>query len=385
MRVLVAPDAFKGSLAASEVAACVAEGLRAALPGAAVTELPVADGGEGTVATLVGATGGRLVWASASGPRGTPLRAQYGLLGDGRTCAVEVAAASGLALLGPAERDPRLTTTYGTGELIAEAVRDHGRRRVLVCLGGSATCDAGAGLAQALGVRLLDALGRPLARGGAALAQLARIDPGPVLALGLEVIAACDVTNPLCGPEGAAAVYGPQKGADPAAVAELDAALARFAEVAERDLGRRVADVPGAGAAGGLGAGLVAMFGATLCSGVDLVLDAVDLNGRLRGVDLVVTGEGRLDAQTLRGKAPLGVLTRARAAGVPVVAVAGGVEAEALPALHQAGFAATLAAVDRPMTLEEAVAEAPALLRRAGERAGRLFAAGRAARREDGP
>lgn len=375
MKLLVAPNAFKGSLSAIEAARVLAAGLRAALPGSEVVELPVADGGEGTVAALVAATGGRTLEVDVSGPLGEPRRASYGLLGDG-TVAVEVPAASGLALVPPARRDPRVTTTYGTGELIASALAAHGGRRVLIGLGGSATCDAGAGLAQALGARLLDADGRELPRGGAALERLARIDASALAARGLEVTAACDVTNPLCGPEGAAAVYGPQKGASPEDVHLLDRALARFAEVAARDLGRAVADVPGAGAAGGLGAGLLAFFGATLRPGAALVLDAIGFDAHLAGADLVLTGEGRLDAQTLRGKGPLAVLERARARGVPAVAVGGGLDPQAMDALHAAGFAALVPAVDRPLPLEAAQAEAGALLARAGERIGRLLRVG---------
>ncbi len=371
MKVVVAPAPFKGSLSAAAAAEALAAGLRAALPAAEVVALPVADGGEGTVEALAASTGGALHGVEVTGPLGERRTARYGLLGDGETIAVEVAEASGLILVPPERRDPRRTTTRGTGELIARAVAAHGARRVLIGLGGSATCDAGAGLAQALGARLLDEGGADLPPGGAALARLARIDVSALQ--DLEVTAACDVTNPLCGPEGAAAVYGPQKGATPQAVAELDRALARFAEVARRDLGREVAEVPGAGAAGGLGAGLLALFGASLRPGAALVLDAIGFDAALEGADLVVTGEGRLDRQTLSGKAPAGVLERARARGVPVLAVGGGLDPAAIDALHAAGFAALIPAVDGPSTVEQAMAQAAALLRRAGERVGRLL------------
>ncbi|MGE5529189.1 MAG: glycerate kinase, partial [Patescibacteria group bacterium] len=259
MHIILAPDSFKGSLSARQAAEAMAAGARRAFPDAVLTLVPMADGGEGTAEALLDATGGEKREITVCGPAGRPVRAFYGLLGDGKTAVLEMASASGLNLVPAGERNPLHTTTRGTGELILAAL-DAGARRVLIGIGGSATNDGGAGLAQALGYRLLDGDGRDLPPGGAALARLARLEAyGADPRLGsVEFVAACDVTNPLLGPEGASAVYGPQKGATPAMVAELDHALARFAEVVRRDLGLDVADMPGAGAAGGLGAGLVA-------------------------------------------------------------------------------------------------------------------------------
>jgi glycerate kinase len=269
MRVVIAPDSFKGSLTALAAAEAMARGVREVFPAAEVVAVPIADGGEGTVDALVAATGGRIVECTVSGPLGGPVTARWGVLGDGTTAVIETAAASGLTLLPPGRRDPGRATTRGTGELLRAAL-DAGLRRAVIGLGGSATTDGGAGLARALGVRFLDAGGRELPDGGAALARLARVDASrldPRLA-GADLLVACDVENPLTGPEGAAAVYGPQKGATPALVRELDAALARYAEVAGAATGRDVAAVPGAGAAGGLGAGLLLFTPARLRPGV---------------------------------------------------------------------------------------------------------------------
>lgn len=376
MRILVAPDSFKDCAAAGAVADALAAGLRRGWPNLSVTTLPLADGGEGTVAALVAATGGRFASAAVTGPRGEPVSARYGWLGDGTTAVIEMSAASGLELLPPTLRDPRVTTTRGTGELLLDAL-DQGATRLLVGIGGSATNDGGAGLAQALGARLVDDDGQDLGPGGAELARLARIDVGglePRLAR-TELRVACDVDNPLCGERGASAVYGPQKGATPVAVAELDAALGHYAEVIRRDLGRDIRDLPGAGAAGGLGGGLVAFCGAELVRGIDLVLDAVEFDARLVDCDLVITGEGRLDASTLHGKTVVGVARRAAAAGVPVIAVAGGVVGDAA-AFHQVGLSATVPLPSGPMTLAEALARGLELLDGAGERIARLFRLG---------
>ncbi len=323
LRIVLAPDSYKESLTAAEVCAAMEAGLRVGFPDAEFVHVPMADGGEGTLSSLVDARGGSVERHRVTGPLGRPVDAEWGLL-PGGVAVVEMASASGLALVPPAERDPRVTTTRGVGELVCAAL-DRGVRSLILAIGGSATNDAGAGLAQALGVRLLDAAGHDLPPGGAALARLDRIDVSdadPRLpALSIQV--ACDVDNPLCGPEGASAVYGPQKGATPAMVAELDAALARFAEVVRRDLGRDIAAVPGAGAAGGLGGGLLAFTNAELRRGVQIVIDEARLADAVASADLVVTGEGRVDGQTRHGKTPFGVAQVARAAGVPVVAVAG--------------------------------------------------------------
>ncbi len=326
--ILLAPDSFKESLTAAQVCTAMEAGFRHAFPDARYVHVPMADGGEGTARSLVDATGGTMHAVTVTGPLGTAVEASYGVLGDGSTGVIEMAAASGLELLTPEQRDARVTTTYGTGELILAAL-ERGVRRLIIGLGGSATNDGGAGLAQALGARLLDDAGRPLAPGGAALAGLARIDVSgldPRLAE-LTVDVACDVNNPLTGPEGASAVYGPQKGASPEDVAELDAALGVWADVLKRDLGRDVAEVPGAGAAGGLGAGLLALTRAELRRGIDIVIEQTRLREQIAGATLVVTGEGRMDGQTRFGKTPFGVATVAREAGKPVIGVAGSVGA----------------------------------------------------------
>jgi glycerate kinase len=324
VKVIVAPNSFKGSLSASEAAAAIARGVREALPDAEVIEIPVADGGEGTVEALVSARKGIYRSVAVEGPLGDPVDATYGLIDGGRTGVVELASASGLTLIPHDRRDPRKASTYGFGQLL-DAVRHGGVVSIIAGIGGSATNDGGAGMARALGYRLLDASGRDLPRGGAALARLEHIDasgfdPGWT---SVTVMVASDVTNPLMGLQGASYVYGPQKGADPDAVRELDSALARLAEVIERDLGKRVAEIPGAGAAGGAGAGLVAFLDAKLVPGAPLVVDASGFDQALPGSWLVITGEGRVDGQTAYGKAPGEVAKRARAAGIPTLLLAG--------------------------------------------------------------
>jgi glycerate kinase len=372
VRIVVAPDAFKGSLSAAEAAEALAAGLRTGLPGVELELIPVADGGEGTAETLARATGGELRSVDVSGPLGEPVQARYAVLGDGTTAVVEMAEAAGLVLVPPERRDPTRTTTYGVGQLI-EAASSAGCSKIIVGLGGSATCDGGAGLGQAMGFQLVDAEGESLGQGGGALARLHGIGI-PARAFP-HVVAACDVDNPLCGERGAARVYAPQKGATPAQVEELEANLSRLAEVIARDLRRDVRDVPGAGAAGGLGAGLLAFAEAQLRPGVELVLETLRFAERLQGADLVVVGEGRLDGQTLSGKAPLGVARLARAQGIPVVAVAGSV-APSASALLEHWIQGIYPVVNTPMPLEEAMQNAAALLERAGRELGRLLAIG---------
>jgi glycerate kinase len=329
MRIVIAPDKFRGTLTAAEAAHAIATGWRRARPDDQIDEVPLADGGEGTLDVLVGAFGGRRLTATVIGPLGDPTEAELGLIPrEGPPLAVvEMSRASGLRLLPEDRRDVTHATTRGTGELILAACRE-GAGEVLVCIGGSATNDGGSGMAQAVGIRLLDREGRDLPPGGAALLDLEAIDASGLddAVRGVSFRVACDVDNPLTGPVGAAAVYGPQKGATPDEVALLDRALGRLAEVIRRDLGVDVRDVPGAGAAGGLGAGLVAFLGAELRPGVDVVMDAVGLDERIAGAEVVVTGEGRLDEQSLHGKVPAGVLRRAREAGAEVVVLCGRAE-----------------------------------------------------------
>jgi glycerate kinase len=324
MKIVVAPNSFKGSLSATQAANAIALGVKEVFPDAEVVEIPVADGGEGTVEALVSAHNGTYEWVNVEGPLGDPVLASYGLIDGGRTAVAELASASGYVLVSQAMRDPRKTSTYGFGQLL-EAARKSGARKVIAGIGSSATNDGGVGMAQALGYRFLDVSGRELPRGGAALIRLDRIDDSGVNPgwRSVEVMVACDVTNPLTGPEGASAVYGPQKGADPITVRVLDRALAHLADVIEREYGKRVADIPGAGAAGGTGAGLMAFLDAKLTSGAALVVEASGFEQALKGAQLVITGEGRADGQTAYGKAPGEVARRAQAAGVPTLLIAG--------------------------------------------------------------
>ncbi len=361
-RVVVAPDSFKGSLSAIDAAGAMERGIRAAWPDAEVVKVPIADGGEGTVAAMVMATGGSFRETRVSGPLGEPVLARWGVLGDGETTVVEMAAASGLPLVPEGRRDPRVTSTRGTGELLRAAL-DAGFRRIVVGIGGSATNDGGSGMARALGVRFLDGSGRELPVGGAALAALERVDLAgvdPRLA-GAEILVACDVDNPLTGSRGASAVYGPQKGATPEMVPALDAALARLADVARAATGRDVAHLPGAGAAGGLGAGLLFFTPARLVPGVELVLGAARFDELVRGAAVVVTGEGRTDAQTAMGKAPVGVARVATRHGVPVLLVSGSLGPGAEEVLGD-GIARIESASPPGLPVAEAMAHAAELL-----------------------
>jgi glycerate 2-kinase len=381
MRIVAAPNPYKGSLTAPLAAAAIKRGVLEVWKDAEVMEVPVADGGEGTVDALVAAHGGERVTVTVEGPLGGPVEASFGLIDGGRTAVVELAAASGLPLVPPGRLDPRSASTYGFGQLL-EAARKRAVTRVIAGIGGSATNDGGAGMAQALGYRLLDGGGDELPRGGAALRSLARIDASAVDPgwREVEVSVACDVTNPLYGPEGATAVYGPQKGVTPELVEELDGALARLAEVIAQDLGVRVAELPGAGAAGGSGAGLVAFVGARLLPGAPLVVEAAGLDRALSGSDLVFAGEGRVDAQTVYGKGPIEVARRAHQAGVPVILLAGQL-GEGWQRVLDEGVSAVLPLPSGPGTAEEMIGEASELLAGAAERACRLIAIGLGMRR----
>ena len=369
MKVVIAPNTFKGSLSAPEAAAAIARGVREAFPDAEVVEVPVADGGDGTVEALVSAHRGEYRTVEVEGPLGDPVQATYGLIEAGRTGVVELASASGLTLIPAERRDPRKASTYGFGKLL-EAVRAAGVERIIAGIGGSATNDGGVGMAQALGYRLLDSAGADLPRGGATLARLARIDSSgfdPALR-SVKVMVACDVTNPLTGPLGASAVYGPQKGADEAAIRELDAALANFAAVIERELGKKVADVPGAGAAGGAGAGLIAFLDATLVPGATLVVGASGFDAKLKDADLVITGEGQADAQTGYGKAPGEVAKRAKAARIPVLLIAGS-KGPGWEALRGLGVTAVVTLDEEGDNLQQLMRDAGQLLTQTAARA----------------
>lgn len=329
MRVVMAPDKFRGTLTAAEAARALAGGWRNARPGDEIVEIPLADGGEGTLDALVEGLGGERRTVRVTGPLGDPVDAEFGLAPgpDGTVAVVEMARASGLLLVSEARRDPLRATTRGTGELILAACAER-PTQVVVCIGGSATNDGGAGMAQAIGARLLDSEGHEIGPGGAALLDLARIDTTTLdrSVRGVRFVVASDVDNPLTGSQGASAVYGPQKGASADDVLLLDRALAHYAAVIHRDLGIDVREVPGAGAAGGLGAGLIAFLGARVRRGVEVVMETVCLRERLLGAGLVVTGEGKLDAQSLHGKTPEGVIRTAREVGVPIVLACGRAE-----------------------------------------------------------
>lgn len=377
MKIVVAPDSFKGSLSAREAAEALAAGIRRVRPNTEIILMPLADGGEGTLEAFLAATPGQRVPVTVRGPLGIPTRAAFGLLNAGRTAVVEMALASGLGLVPFVGRDPRRASTYGVGELLLAAA-DAGATEIIVGLGGSATSDGGAGALQALGVAFLDAQGRtlPPGIGGGDLPNVSFLDATAVRfpVGGVRVTLASDVTNPLLGPNGASAVYGPQKGADVAMVAELDAALAHFAEVVKRDLGTDVAETLGAGAAGGLGFGLMAVLGAQARSGIDLVLDTVGLEAQARDADWVWMGEGRIDDQTAQGKTIAGVLARcAKLGGVPVLAFGGSVDEAAAEELIGRGLRAAIPIVSGPMTVDEAMRDGGRLLEAAAARVMRLL------------
>ncbi len=377
IKIVIAPQAFKGGLGAREAARAMQEGVLGVLSDADIALVPVADGGGGTLEVLMGealvGNEGRYLESRVAGPLGEPVTARWGVIAGGRTGVIEMAQASGLVLVPEGRRDPRLTSSYGTGELIGAAL-DEGCGEIIVGLGGSATNDGGVGMAQALGASFIDASGTELPRGGAALSRLKHIDLSNMDPRLKEtsILAATDVTNPLCGPEGASAVYGPQKGATPDIVMELDAALERFANAVRRDLGIEVLSLTGAGAAGGMGAGLVAVLGAELVSGAALVCDTVRLDDQLAGAGLAITGEGMLDGQTVYNKAPMEVAHRAIAQGVPVIVVAGALGPGHEAVLEQ-GVTMVEAATPEHMPLEEALSRAYELVRDAAERAVRRW------------
>lgn len=376
MRIVVAPDSFKGSLSSIEVANAMEQGILSFFPEAVVIKIPIADGGEGTIDALVTATGGRMMRNEVMGPLGGLIKASWGILGDEKTAVIEMAAASGLPLVPEEERNPLITTTYGTGQLIKAAL-DHGMRKLIIGIGGSATNDGGAGMARALGVKFFDSSDNELPSGGAALKSLAKIDLStldPRLAE-TSILVACDVDNPLCGPRGASAVYGPQKGATPAMISELDQALRHYAGVAKMSLDKDIAESPGAGAAGGLGAGLMIFTSAQLRPGVQIVLEATNFEDKVKNADLVITGEGRTDFQTAHGKAPVGVAKLAKKYNVPIVCLSGGLGA-GCEEVYKHGIDGLLSIVPQPMTLEACIDSSEELVQRATERLCRLIQIG---------
>ncbi|WP_305460320.1 glycerate kinase [Photobacterium leiognathi] len=358
MKIIIAPDSYKESLTAMEVATAIENGFRQVIPNAEYIKLPMADGGEGTVQSLVDASNGTIIEHSVTGPLGEQVNGFFGLMGDGKTAIIEMAAASGLHLVNPELRNPMLTTSFGTGELILAAL-DKGVEHIIVGIGGSATNDGGIGMAQALGVRFLDENNKPIHYSGGALDRLHRIDISNIdprlISVKLEV--ACDVDNPLCGEKGASQVFGPQKGATPEMVARLDNNLAHYAEIIKHDLGKDVKDMAGAGAVGGMGAALLGLFNAQLRPGIEIVMDAVNLSEVVQDADLVITGEGRIDSQTIHGKTPIGVARTAKRFNKPVIGIAGSLSYDC-NVVHEHGIDAVFSVVPRSVSLAEALVEA---------------------------
>lgn len=349
MKFVIAPDSFKESLTALEVATAIETGFKRVFPDADYVKLPMADGGEGTVQSLVDATQGKLIECEVTAPLGDKVKSFFGLSGDGKTAIIEMAAASGLHLVPPEKRNPLLTTSYGTGELIKLAL-DLGVESFILGIGGSATNDGGVGMLQALGMQCLDSQDKPIGFGGAELANIVKIDVqqlDPRLQQ-VHIEVECDVNNPLCGECGASAIFGPQKGATPEMVKQLDAALSHFAEIAERDCGKQIRDQAGAGAAGGMGGGLLLLPSVQLKAGIQIVLERLHLIDYVKDADVVITGEGRIDAQSIMGKTPIGVARTAKQFNKPVIAIAGclredydvvfdhGIDA-VFPIIHQLG------------------------------------------------
>lgn len=375
MKIVIASDSFKGSCSTLEVADHVAAGFLKVFPQAQIVKIPVADGGEGTVEAMVLGSGGTFHKMQVVGPLGEQTEAAYGILNNG-VGVVELAAASGLPMVPDEKKNPRITTSYGTGQLILSAV-EAGCKKILVGLGGSATNDGGMGIAQAFGVSFKDAEGNELGYGGGELSKLASIDTSkldPRLAE-VEIIIASDVSNPLCGPTGASAVYGPQKGATPELVELLDKNLAHYAQVIKEQLGKDIINVPGAGAAGGASVALMLFAGATIQPGIQVVLDVAEIDKELEDADLVVTGEGRIDGQSVFGKVPVGVAGRAQKFNVPVLAIVGSI-GDGAEAVYDHGVDSIINTQNKPMSLQEAMENAGALLENAAERAARTIRIG---------
>jgi glycerate kinase len=370
---VLAPDSFKESMTAKEVCIAMEKGIKKALPEAVCIQVPMADGGEGTVQSLVDATEGTIYPVTVTGPLGEPVTASFGILGDGETGAIEMASASGIHFVTKETKNPLVATTYGTGELM-KACLDKGVKKIIIGIGGSATNDGGAGMAQALGVRFLDEKGEELGFGGGALDRLAKVDVSAIDSRlkDTQIFVASDVTNPLCGEKGASNVFGPQKGATPELVQILDQNLAHYADVLKAQLGKDIKDVPGAGAAGGLGAGLLAFTNASLRSGIDLVIEYTGLEQKVLEADFVITGEGGIDFQTQYGKTPYGVAQAAKKHGKPVVALAGYVGE--VDVLYSKGIDAIFGILPKAMSLEDALASGRENIEKTCENIARLVA-----------
>ncbi|MDE3839151.1 glycerate kinase [Bacillus methanolicus] len=365
MKVVIAPDSFKESLTAIQVAESIEKGFRTIFPDADIVKIPMADGGEGTVKSLVDATNGTIVEKTVTGPLGEPVQAFFGLLGNGKTAVIEMAAASGLHLVPANKRNPLVTSTRGTGELISAAL-DEDVEKIIIGIGGSATNDGGAGMARAIGAKFLDEKGNQISEGGGSLDQLASIDVSgmdPRLKL-VKIEVACDVDNPLTGEKGASAIFGPQKGATPEMVRQLDKNLKHYARIIEKDLGKSIAKVPGSGAAGGLGGGLLAFLSAELKRGIDILIEATNFHEHVKDASLVITGEGKIDSQTISGKTPIGVAKTAKKYGVPVIAIAGNIASDS-EIVREHGIDAVFSIVPGVIPLSDAFEHAAEYVERA--------------------
>ncbi|HEX7583997.1 MAG TPA: glycerate kinase [Prolixibacteraceae bacterium] len=372
MRIVIAPDSFKECMSASQVALAISEGIKRIVPDAKIFCIPMADGGEGTVEALVTATSGKIILTPSVDALNRPIQSFYGILGDGKTAVIEMAAASGIELLSPEERNPLLTSTFGTGLLLKAAI-DTGFTEIILGIGGSATNDGGAGMAQALGFGLLDKNGYPIGLGGGSLNKLHSIDRSNVhpLLQKVKITVACDVRNPLLGPSGATHIYGPQKGAKSEMLQKLEANMIHFAQILQHEFSVNVADLPGSGAAGGLGAGLMAFCAAEMGSGFELIQKLTNLEEHIRQASQVFTAEGKIDSQTARGKTVSGVAQLAKKHHVPVIALAG-IVCDDLTELYNQGITSIFAIGDQPMSLEESKTRAAELLAATSERIMRL-------------
>ncbi|MBE3592795.1 MAG: glycerate kinase [Thermoanaerobacter sp.] len=374
MKILIAPDKFRGSLSALRVADSIEKGILKIFPKAIIEKVPMADGGEGTVESLVDATGGKIIKTKAKDPLGRDIESFYGILGDGKTAVIEMAAASGLYLLKDYERNPMITTTYGTGQLIKDAL-DRGCREFIIAIGGSATNDGGAGMAMALGVKFYDKYGREIGLGGGELSKIYSIDTSNLddRLKECEFIVACDVANPLIGENGASRVYGPQKGATKEMVEVLDKNLEHYGKLLEKYFHKKIIDVEGSGAAGGLGAGLMAFLNAQLKSGIEIITETLKLEEKIKEADIVISGEGKIDSQTAFGKAISGIAKLCKKHNKPLIVIAGMVEN--IENLYETGVSSIFSIVEKPMSLEDAIKNAPTLLEKSAERIFRLIKA----------
>ena len=375
MKILIAPDSFKGSATSRMAAEAIGKGVHLVFPDAELIKIVVADGGEGTVEALTGSMKGQIVIKKVKGPLGETVDAEYGIL-PGEVAVIEMAAASGLPLVPDNKRNPLITSTYGTGQLMLDAL-DRGCKTIILGIGGSATNDGGTGMAGALGYRFLDNDGNELAEGGGSLRNLAEIDDSKVdkRIFKVKILVACDVTNPLTGPEGASHIYGAQKGASPEDIKHLDTALCRLAEIINNKYCRSNKNLPGAGAAGGLGYGLVEFCGGELKSGIEIVLDLIKFDSYLDGVDLVISGEGRIDGQSVYGKVPVGIAGRAKKKNIPVLVVVGDIGPK-VDAVYDHGIDAVMSSVNKAMSLEEAMSRSYELLIDSSSRAMRMIRIG---------